>query len=1191
MSTSSLNWNAPDFHPRGSVTPKTTENATGKTDWKFSDSTPTFKPGAHFSHDATKPAVAAPAVPTTQTPTSPSISANKQAPSVVQPVLPEPARAAPAQTAPVNSLVGNVLRTVSCPPATETVPPKQPPPKKEVPASPASPAPVAVVPQRPAAKTEEKHAKREAAKGSEKSPKTSTSPAPAETKVSEQRKRRGESPAAQVKTSTTAKTPAPAKTPTPPPQQTSTGKKDAAKPAKQVVTVTVSRPAENKGTKANGHSEQNGKEDMKKSTRPTEEKKAAVPKEETPKKKEEAHNDGAKNQHRNSNPEKKPAASKAAAPKVAEPKAAAPKTAAPKAAEPKAAEPKASEPKPVVVPVKLESVTKKESASTDTETNAKTKTPTPVAEPVPSASPSPPLIAPDATMATVRKPVTADVTPVPEVSDKEGSAKAAPSAVERVTERSATVAAVGVTPPSVTPLVSPSRSVGPLAYMYTVPELMAFRDKSPMLDSETQRKIREAFSWEKAAKRSKGATRLGASKGAQARAHLRGSGMHHSRAPRALPHSENGFKVTLRSQVAKLSDKEQTKRAIQEILNKLVAENADVLTQELLGLDYHEDQELYDALAESVFNKAVQEPLFVNVYAQLCVELNNNLKMPDWEDENHKKLTFKRLLVRRCQNVFDNRSGADPEDKDRDSEKDEKGLSAEELELRNQRRVKSRRQYLGNIVFATELFKRRMLTANVMVRCCVQALARKIEGQDYSFVEPLYKLLKNVGEELELKNAELMTIVNRMYDTLRRAVVSKTIGNRDRFMIEDVLEMQKEWARRALQIQHSSPAPKAVEVAAEVRPKAQKTETTVRNSINTTLDEFVENGDEKAAFSYFDEDVAASAYMYTLLPTVVAYVLDKPPSLRLAEQLSTLVVDYAKQRREPLFGGLRRAMEKLAEILGDLECATDKVIEVFSAFMGNVLAENEFQGTTELLDGMLKLRQSDPFCTSKEKEYGLPALLFFGALTSAAQHARDADEVKRDMAIMWSSVAKSPALLFDSTELFVSFLRRRGLEYLAPMTVDSAEAKMLEDLHRIPELQPALFHRFLADNKTLMKDPDAALQVIRHLLETAVFNHDIVSSATAVSKKLSAWKTDLFSLMGGEQPSLRVQAGLLDILVEKFGHETDKFCNVLSPFLQFKLVRKPEFQLWQESTPLETVNQAAKKECAAKAIGLLRSSK
>lgn len=1130
-----------------------------KTEWKMKD----FKMTSHLAEPAAPVSVA----------TSTS-NDSQQTPSAVQPILVEPQRAHPAQTASVNSTGLNVQRTVSCPPATQTVVPTQPPAKKEAPVAAASRSTAA-------AKVDEKAAKKEAPKEPEKSAKASESTAAAEAKkepVQDVRKKKRESAA-------------PAKTPTPPLATTgASGKKEAAKPSKPVtVRVSLSKtkesPApERAAPKTTGSSENHGKEDMRKSVRPQEKKeekkKAVAQKEEPPKKKEEARHEGDKNQQKSAATEKKPVAQKAVETKPVAPKV---------------VEVKAIPAVQTVVPAKKE---EEEGAHTTQE-----KTPEPT--PAPSTSPSPPLLAPDATMA-VAKPATNDVTPVSEPADKATSTETTPREAERGPERSATVAAVGVTPPSVTPPVLPSRSVGPQRYEYTVPELLSFRDKSPMLDPETQKKILETFS-EKSSKRRKTKLLSISSKAAASRQITRSSGMQRSRPSRMLPQSENGFKMTLRRDVSKLSDVVQTKRMIQEILNKLVAENAGVLTQELLKLDYKGERELYDALAESIFNKAVQESLFVSVYAQLCVDLNRDLDMHGLIDEKGNKLAFKRLVVHRCQKMFKEGAKAEQEEEEEEdaAAAGKEALSAEELELRNQRRVKSRRQYLGNVVFTTELFKRHMIPIKIVIVACIRTLDRKIEKEDYSFVEPLYKLLKNVGEILEIVDPgltdnngnSLKEYVDHMYETLRTATSSKTIGNRDRFMIEEVLDLRKEWKRKALQKQHTSPAPKVSVTVETVKPRSQKTETTVRNCINTTLDEFVENDDAPAAFSYFEDDVASSPYLYTLLPTVIAYVLDKPPSLELAERLSKLVVDYANQRfeqkrgAEPLFGGLKRAMDKLADILCDLECATDKVIEIFSAFMGNVLVETEFRGTTELLDCLIKLKSFDPFCTSKEKEFGLPALLFFGTLESVGQHSKDSDERMKDMLILFSSVTKSPALLFDSTELYVSLLRKRKLEFLAPLTVNNAETELMEGLEKIPKLEPAQFHKFLTEKKAFIKDPDTVLLTLKYLLETTVIKPKIFTSAKTVCETLLPWKNEMRSLVAGEQSSLRVQAGILDMLVGFFDRDTDKFCNVLSPFIQFKFIRETELHLWQECTPLDSVNQTAKKECAAKAKLLLRPSK
>ena len=142
----------------------------------------------------------------------------------------------------------------------------------------------------------------------------------------------------------------------------------------------------------------------------------------------------------------------------------------------------------------------------------------------------------------------------------------------------------------------------------------------------------------------------------------------------------------------------------------------------------------------------------------------------------------------------------------------------------------------------------------------------------------------------------------------------------------------------------------------------------------------------------------------------------------------------------------------------------------------------------------------------------------------------------------------------------------------------------------ISQQDPALFHKFLSEKKAFIKDPDTVLLILKYLLKTSVIEPKISASTKTVCETLLPWKNDMCLLVAGEQSSLRVQAGILDMLVGFFDRDTDKFCNVLAFFIQSKFIREAEFHLWQDCTSLDSVNQIAKMECAAKAKLLLRPS-
>ena len=304
----------------------------------------------------------------------------------------------------------------------------------------------------------------------------------------------------------------------------------------------------------------------------------------------------------------------------------------------------------------------------------------------------------------------------------------------------------------------------------------------------------------------------------------------------ALQQIENKFVAIDKS---KMDEEERKQRAFKSILNKLTPQNFEKLLEKVLEEGIGEAQTLIGLIAQ-LFDKALTEPTFAELYAAMCQQLSDRFlaegvefKDPASEDpENPKVITFKRVLLMRCQEEFEKGDGAikDAEKAIKDAAElkariaageevpkeaaEEKPLeegevppkpkTKEELELDERRKdqqladamLVARRRMLGNIRFIGELFKKQMLTERIMHTCVVKLLP--LENPDEEDVEALCKLLSTIGSQLDHARAkEHMDAYFRRIEGLSR---SKEISSRHRFMCQDVIEMRgKGWRERRKQ--------------------------------------------------------------------------------------------------------------------------------------------------------------------------------------------------------------------------------------------------------------------------------------------------------------------------------------------------------------------------------------------------------
>ncbi|KAF0298618.1 Eukaryotic translation initiation factor 4 gamma 2 [Amphibalanus amphitrite] len=226
---------------------------------------------------------------------------------------------------------------------------------------------------------------------------------------------------------------------------------------------------------------------------------------------------------------------------------------------------------------------------------------------------------------------------------------------------------------------------------------------------------------------------------------------------------------------------------VRGILNKLAPEKFDKLTDAILriGLD---SSLILKGVILLIFEKALDEPKYSFLYAQLCKRLSESA--PNF-DPPGEPCTFVRLLLNKCKDEFDNRSHANQAFDDRDGP-----LSAADEE----QRLLAKAKMLGNIRFICELGKLGMLHEGVLHSCIQQLLAKKKQQQvrDLSEdVECACQIMTTCGRRLDTERAR--PLMNQYFKRMEQLAEQPELPNRIRFLLQNTAELRAHnWQVRAV---------------------------------------------------------------------------------------------------------------------------------------------------------------------------------------------------------------------------------------------------------------------------------------------------------------------------------------------------------------------------------------------------------
>uniref|UniRef100_A0A671PYI5 Eukaryotic translation initiation factor 4 gamma 2 n=1 Tax=Sinocyclocheilus anshuiensis TaxID=1608454 RepID=A0A671PYI5_9TELE len=213
-------------------------------------------------------------------------------------------------------------------------------------------------------------------------------------------------------------------------------------------------------------------------------------------------------------------------------------------------------------------------------------------------------------------------------------------------------------------------------------------------------------------------------------------------------------------------------RKVRGILNKLTPEKFDKLCLELLNVGV-DSKLVLKGIILLIVDKALEEPKYSSLYAQLCLRLAEdapNFDGPSTEIQSSQKqsTTFRRLLISKLQDEFENRTrNVDLYDKN------DSPLTSEEEEQRGIAKIKM----LGNIKFIGELGKLDLIHESILHKC-----------------------IKTVKSNLRIWGriwTGLWSLMDQYFGRMRSLMNNKDLPARIRFLLQDTVELRENnWVPR-----------------------------------------------------------------------------------------------------------------------------------------------------------------------------------------------------------------------------------------------------------------------------------------------------------------------------------------------------------------------------------------------------------
>ncbi|PIK51072.1 putative eukaryotic translation initiation factor 4 gamma 1 [Apostichopus japonicus] len=250
-----------------------------------------------------------------------------------------------------------------------------------------------------------------------------------------------------------------------------------------------------------------------------------------------------------------------------------------------------------------------------------------------------------------------------------------------------------------------------------------------------------------------------------------------------LRRSENAWKPYSRKKKEREGkhDDEELLRRFKSILNKLTPQNFQKLMYQTMQLPINSEERL-TGVTDLVFKKAIMEPVFSQVYANMC-RVMQNIEVTKADGGT---VQFRKLIIIKCQKQFERQRSNEKMEMEKKriaalSEKEqEEALAKFEYQV-----MIAKKQFIGNIRFIGELFKLSLLREKIMQGC----IFRLIKANDEESLECVSVLVSTVGHCLDHQKGK--ALMDHYFNQVDKIIKEKKVSSGIRFMLQDLKDLRE----------------------------------------------------------------------------------------------------------------------------------------------------------------------------------------------------------------------------------------------------------------------------------------------------------------------------------------------------------------------------------------------------------------